>query len=72
VETLREQIDVGDYGHPKTTDGWLWLYLLCHLDLTEHGCGIAGSWTTGFGDKVLAALEQYGCDPDGWGAEGEA
>jgi len=63
---LEKLIDVEPTGHPKTADGWLWMYLLDHLKLTEHGSSINGMWTLGTGDKILAALKEHGCDPEKW------
>ena len=49
------------------TDGvfWTYLYWLSHLDLEEHG-GCTPGWLTGHGDAVLAALQEFGTDPNKW------
>ena len=57
IELLGSQ-DGGDY--------WMWLHVLSHLELTEHGGGIAGSWLTHHGEEVLRALDEHGTDPDKW------
>jgi hypothetical protein len=69
-ELLSNLIGSDEYGCPQTTDGWMWVYLLCRLDLTEHGGNVIGSWLTGKGEQILAALEEHGCDPHKW-EEGE-
>lgn len=53
-------------GYPQTADGWLWLYVLTHMGLIEHGGSVATSWMLGTGSRVLEALEKYGCDPQKW------
>lgn len=39
--------------------GYVYLYHLENLGLTEHGCGIRGSWPTAAGREVLVKLETW-------------
>ncbi len=47
-------------------DGWMWLSVLEIAGLVEHGTSIRCSWRTYKGDRTLAALRKYGCDPAKW------
>lgn len=46
-------------GKSPNADRELWLHVADFLDLTEHGGGIGGSWLTGLGADVLAALDEH-------------
>jgi hypothetical protein len=40
-----------------------------HCHLIEHGSSVNNAETTGLGNRVLAALDAFGVDPQGWAAE---
>lgn len=46
----------------NTADEYLWMYLLDHFNLTEHGGSIGASWLTGTGSRILTALNKYSCE----------
>lgn len=48
----------------ETGPEWIAVYLMDHLDLTEHGTGIRGAWLTERGEEALAFLREHGPDWD--------
>jgi hypothetical protein len=67
-QAIRNYLDMtsGDKDHwydAATGEQWMFIYLMDHLGLTEHGGGVRGAWITKKGEEVLLFLETHGA---GW------
>lgn len=52
----------------ETGPEYIAVYLMGHLDLTEHGTSVRGCWLTDKGKEALSFLREYGpeWDDKGW------
>lgn len=52
----------GHFHHPEEGSEMIAVYLMDHLQMTEHGVSVAGAWLTDEGKEALAFLKEHGTD----------